>query len=310
MKKEISEIKIGEIGTIDINIPLIKIGSGKPKVLLLCGVHGNEVSGLFVIQKLLENLKLETGELSIITAANPLAQALNQRETPTDSKDLNRIFPGNPEKEGLTERLATAIFDKAKNCDLVIDLHTFPDPCPIVSIFMNQGSEEIKQKSIQAIKMFNPDIVWKLKPASKLEAHFSGALGPKLAEEGVANFAVEMPKHFRISNQQLDQVVRGLINTMSLLGMTEPKNKKAQKSISILERRKFISDQAGLFTPQKRLMEGVRKEEKVGDLISVKTFEKTEIRSPFSGPLIILKDKSLVSTGNTLFSVGIKTGEI
>jgi len=310
MKRKISEIKIGEIGTVEINIPLIKIGSERPKVLLLCGIHGNEISGLFVVQKLLETLKLKKGGLNIITAANPLAQALNQRETPTDSKDLNRVFPGNREKEGLTERLAAAIFTEAKKYDLVIDLHTFPDPCPIVAIFMNRGSKEVKQKSLDFIRSFNPEIVWKLKPSTKRESHFAGALGPKLAEEGIANFAVEMPEHFRISDRQLDRVVAGLMNALSLFGMTKPTGGKSRESIPILERRKFISDQAGLFIPQKNLMEDISKNERVGELISIKTFKKTEIRSPFSGTLIILKDKSLVSTGDTLFSVGLKTGEI
>ena len=99
MIKKFLNLKIGEIGTLDINVPLIRIGSGRPKVLLLAGVHGNEISGLFVIKRLLEKLTLQTGVLNIITAANPLAQSLRKRENPIDLKDLNRIFPGEEKKD-------------------------------------------------------------------------------------------------------------------------------------------------------------------------------------------------------------------
>ena len=310
MKKTFSEIKIGEIGTIEINVPLIKIGSGKPKVLLLCGVHGNEISGLFVVQKLLETLKLKTGGLNIITAANPLAQALDQRETPTDSKDLNRSFPGDPKAEGLTPRLAAAISAEAEKCDLVIDLHTFQDPSPIVAIFMNHGCAEIKQESLRFIKAFDPDIIWQLSTITKEERRLSGSLGPKLAEEGIVNFAVEMPEHFRISERQLDKVVNGLVNALALLDMVDRGKKKAQKDIPIFERRKMNANHAGLFIPQKKLMEKVRKGEKVGEIVSIKNFEKNDVISHASGPLIVVKEKPLVNTGDALFTVGKRIGKL
>lgn len=310
MKKDISKICVGEIGSVDVGIPLLTIGSGRPRVLLLSGIHGNEFSGLLVIQKLLNKIELKKGTLTIISSANPLAQALGLRETPTDFADLNRVFPGDQGKEGLTERLATAVFAEAKKHDLVIDLHTFSDPCPVIAIFMNRGSGAVKKKSLDFIRSFGPDIVWKLQPMTKRESHFVGALGPKLAEEGIVNFAVEMPELFRINNKQLAKIVDGLVNVLSLFGVTESKRKRPQRAIPILERRKFVSDRAGLFIPRKRLMKEVREGEKVGELVSIKTFELSGVVSPFSGTLIILKDASLVNTGDTLFSIGIKKGEV
>ncbi len=309
MIKKFLNLKIGEIGTLNISIPLIKIGSGKPKVLFLVGVHGNEISGLFVIQRLLEKLKLKTGELGIITAANPLAQGLKQRGTPIELKDLNRTFPGNKDKD-FTSRLAAKIFALAKECDLVIDLHTFEDPSPIVAIFMNHGSKEVKNASLKLIKTFNPDIIWQLNTQTKEETRLSGALGPKLAEDGVSNFAVEMPECFRISDEQLDKVTEGLRNVFSLLGMMNTKVQSAQNKIPVFERRQVHADVSGLFIPQKSLMDKVKKGETVGEIVSIRNFTKTKTKSPFAGPLIVLKNKDLVNTGDTLFTVGKKVGEL
>ncbi len=303
MEKKISKLKIGEIGTIDINIPLIKIGSGKPKVLLLCGIHGNEISGLFVIRRVLEKLDLKTGELNIIAAANPLAQGLKKRMDPIGLKDLNRAFPGKIEKE-FTSRLAAKIFVEAQKCNLVIDLHTFEDPSPIVAIFMNHGSSKTKKESLRFIKTFKPDIIWRLDSKTKREIKLSGSLGPKLAEKGITNFALEMPEHFRIREEQLDKVVRGLINVLSSLGMTDQKVRLAQNKIPVFERHQVQTDTAGLFIPRKNLMDKVKKNEIIGEIVSIKNFEKSKVKSPFTGQLIVLKDRDLVRTGDTLFTVG------
>lgn len=309
MKKKILNLKIGEIGTINISVPQIKIGSGKPRVLLLVGVHGNEISGLFVVQRLLERLELKTGELSIITAANPLAQGLRKRKNPIDFEDLNRAFPGEAGK-GFTSRLATRIFAEAKKCDLVIDIHTFGDPSPIVAIFMNHGSEKVKKESLKFIKASRPDIIWQLSTQTKEEAQLSGSLGPKLAEKGVVNFAVEMPEHFRISEEQLNRVTEGLINTLSLLGMTDRKVESTQDKIPVFERLQVRVDAAGIFIPRKKLMDKVKKNEIVGEIVSIKNFRKTLIRAPLAGPLIVMKNRDLVRTGGVLCTVGRQAGEL
>lgn len=303
MKKKILNLKVGESGTVDINIPLIKIGSGKPRVLLIVGVHGNEISGLFVVQRLLERLELKTGELNIITAANPLAQGLRKRKSPIDFEDLNRAFPGEAGK-GFTSRLATKIFAEAKKCDLVIDLHTFEDPSPIVAIFMNHGSKKVRKESLKFVKAFKPDIIWQLSTQTKEEARLSGSLGPKLAEEGVANFAVEMPEHFRIGEEQLNRATEGLINTLSSLGMTDRKVESTQNKIPVFERRQVRADVAGIFIPRKKLMDKVKKNEVAGEIVSIKNFRKTLIRAPLAGPLIVMKDRDLIQTGDTLFTIG------
>ncbi|MBM4402188.1 MAG: succinylglutamate desuccinylase/aspartoacylase family protein [Candidatus Cloacimonetes bacterium] len=309
MKKKLSNLKIGRVGTVDINIPLITIGVGKPKVLLLVGIHGNEISGLFVVQKLLEKLKLKAGGLNIITAANPLAQALRKRETPLDLRDLNRNFPGNKDRS-FTDRLATKIFAEAKKCDLVIDLHTFEDSSPVVAIFMNHGSNKVKKASLKFIKALQPDIIWRLSTQTEEEKRLSGSLGPKLAEIGITNFAIEMPECFRITEEQLERIVMGLLNVFSLLGMIDEKTGSWQDKIPIFERQQVHADRSGLFIPQKKLMEKVKNSEVVAEMISIKNFASSKIKSPFAGQLIVFKEKDLVNTGDTLFTIGKRVGEL
>lgn len=309
MQKQFINLKIGEVGTLDINLPIIRIGSGTPKVLLICGVHGDETSSLLVIKQLLENLKLERGELSIIPAANPLAQGLQLRECPIDLQDLNRNFPGNTQR-GFTDRLAALIFAQAKNCDLVIDLHTFSDPCPIVAIFMNHGSKTVKDKTLDLIRIFNPEVVWQLSTKSRHEKQLSSSLGPKLAEAGIFNFAIEMPSHSRISKEQIKQITTGLLQTFSQIKMLKQKSTSARNNIPIFERQQVYANVSGLFFPRQNLMSTIKQNQIVGEIIRLQDFEKTTIKSPHTGRLIVLKDPNFVRTGDVLFTIGKQVGEL
>lgn len=309
MQKQFTNLKIGEVGVLDINLPIIRIGSGTPKVYLLCGVHGNEISGLLVIKQLLEVLKLERGELNIIPAANPLAQGLQTRENPTDLQDLNRSFPGNRQKT-FTDRLAEVIFAQAKDCDLLIDLHTFSDPCPIVAIFINQGSSRVNHESLKFIRDFNPEVIWQLDTTSRSERHLTGSLGPKLADAGVSNFAVELPSICRVTQKQIDASAQGLVQVLCQLGMIRQKPSLKQRTIPIFERQQVFADRSGLFIPHQSLMSKITKGQTVGEIIRLKDFEKTTIKSPHAGRLLVLKDSSLIRTGDVLFSIGKLIGEL
>lgn len=301
MKKELRELKIGNVGVLDINVPVIKVGSGNKRVLLIIGVHGDELSGLLVANNLLENWCLAGVELDIITAANPLAQALGVRQALPDLKDLNRVFPGDA-SDSITSRGAAALFKFAKKFDLVIDLHTFSNLAPITAIFMNSGTEKIRAECIKLIRVFNPEIVWQLTPLRVEESHFTGALGPRLANAGVPNFGVEMPEHFRISNNQIERIVTGIISTTKAVNGN---NVKGSNNVTLVfDRQVFKSNRAGIFLPTRKLLDEVKEGEEVGEIISIKNLNKNSVKSPFSGTLIEIADKSLANLGDTLFTVG------
>jgi len=305
MKKIVSKIKIGQAGAVNIEIPVIKFVGKKPgkKALILCGVHGNEYTGLVVINKILERIKDINGELWIIPSANPLAQALNIRVNPLDFFDLNRKFPGDKKSE-LTDRLAATVFEIAKNMDMVLDFHTFEDPTVVTNIFMNCGTGEVKKRTLSFIKLFDPDIVWELNIASKAELKFVTALGPKLSFEGVPNVAVELPQLADISQEQIDRAIDGSIKILNSLKITEIEGVVKSRDLLFVEHIELDSDLSGIFTSDKKLMDKVTKGETVGHIVDITTFKKTPIKAHESGVLMVLKNNQFVCTGGRLFTVG------
>lgn len=306
MKKlKVRKLNIGQLGTIKINIPVLSLGAGKKRVVILCGVHGDEKSGLFVIHKLLKDIRNLKGRIDIVLAANPLAQSLGTRVSPNDFQDLNRVFPGNKDTD-FSQRLARRIFDFCKGATAVIDLHTFQDISPIVAIFVNSGNEITKKRCLELINVFGPRAIWKVNFKSAEESKLSGTLGSVLAVHGIANFAVEMPETFLISDEQLDQVKNGILNTFKFLGIIRGRNavKKRLPIPPIFQRVKVRTDEAGLFISTKKILRKVKKGEIVGKLISLPEFSVKNIICPCQGTLLIIKQKDLVATGDVLFSIG------
>jgi len=109
-----------------------------PTVMIMAGVHGDELAGIEALKQFMENIKLERGTVIIIPEANKEAikhrvRAISQEE------DLNRNYPGDPTSEGI-ERLAGEIFKIMKNneIDFLLDLHESVDYYNKNSFFYGQ----------------------------------------------------------------------------------------------------------------------------------------------------------------------------
>ena len=111
----------GVTSTLDI----YEFGSGSPRVVFTAGIHGGEVTGVYVAEQLIEyfthNPPLK-GSVKILPRCNPTATRCLQRRSPFDSEDLNRIFPGSAQGS-LSHRTADAVWHETADADYLIDLH-------------------------------------------------------------------------------------------------------------------------------------------------------------------------------------------
>ncbi|MBC2855029.1 succinylglutamate desuccinylase/aspartoacylase family protein [Cetobacterium sp. 2A] len=105
-------------------VKLYSIGNGTPKILVISGVHGDEIAGVVLVKELLFS-SLKNGTLYLIPEANFRAVDLKKR-TPYYMDDLNRSFPGSD--KNLTQRIAREIYDIIDEIqpNLIIDLHESP----------------------------------------------------------------------------------------------------------------------------------------------------------------------------------------
>lgn len=104
----------------------------KKKIGVVVCLHGTEVSGLEVKDKLDKKLSVFIG--------NPKAIKMGVRFI---DSDLNRVFPGDP-NGNTEERLASDLLKKLKDFDHIIDLHTSACDFPLFGIITKPTKEKIE----------------------------------------------------------------------------------------------------------------------------------------------------------------------
>lgn len=310
MRKNLFSIPLPDFGTLKVNLPIISFGEGKPKVTIICGIHGNERSGLLVINKLIRSLDLKKGQISILPSANPIAQALKIRDFPNmlDSYiNLNRCFPGKSNNE-YSLAIAEAIAKNVADSDLVIDLHTFSLPCPVVGILAD-GPEETVKGSRKLLDILQPDIIWKVDTNRPSEAKFLNTLGHYLHMRKKNFLGIELPNIFRVSENEVGRVVKGLNRVFASLGMLDQVNQETIIQAPLYSRFPYIrTAHSGLFIAKKKILDNVKAGAEVGELVNLYTLDSEIVVSPYEGKIIILLDKDFVRAGDKIFSVAQKVG--
>jgi hypothetical protein len=126
--RAVLDLKVAKLHTrTTVNVPVIVERSKEPGpvLLLMAGIHGDEVNGVGIIREIIERKlnKPLKGTVICIPVFNIFGYLIQTREFP-DGRDLNRMFPGS-ETGSLASQFA---FQFTKNIaplvDYVIDFHT------------------------------------------------------------------------------------------------------------------------------------------------------------------------------------------
>ncbi len=102
-----------------------------PRLVLVAGLHGNELNGVFVLARLADFLSqvahkpLQTlrERVVIVPAVNLIGVNLCRRVWPPEQRDINRHFPGHREGASL-ERLTAALVQLTKSAYYRVDIHS------------------------------------------------------------------------------------------------------------------------------------------------------------------------------------------
>ena len=101
-------------------------GKAGPHLLLLGGIHGNEVCGQIALQALVHEIEagelaLKAGKVTMIPQCNPWACASNVRYV---EKNLNRVITKQDKPEAYEEAIANIICEHIEKCDAMVDIHS------------------------------------------------------------------------------------------------------------------------------------------------------------------------------------------
>lgn len=299
-ERHVLDLQVARLYTrTSVEIPVV-VQRGKedgPVLLLLAGVHGDEINGIDTVRRILKELKerpLERGTLVAIPVLNVFGFLAMQRALP-DGRDLNRFFPGSP-NGSLASRLAHALVTEVLPAvDVVIDLHSgaeqrYNHP----HLRYTEGDEASRNLA----EVFDPPLLLKANIREKSIRSFLHGTGKSyvLFEGGMAR---------SLDEDAIRVAFRGIGRVMEHLGLWKGPSDQT-RGASVLSSSKWVrAPFAGLF---QAVAENGSKVEAgmVLGLISDPYGELVkQVRAPFAGHIICVNTTPVVNQGDALFHIGL-----
>jgi len=281
----------------------IKVIHGKyagPTLLVVAAMHGNEVNGTEIINRLLEMplvAKLK-GTLVAVPVLNVYG-LMNRARTLPGGINLDQCFPG--KKHGsnaarLAHIFASEIFSVA---DMCIDLQTGPlNYSNLPHIFVDESDSESKALA----KTFNAPVVLEVKSKS-------GSLARHALDLKKPYMIYEAGEAMRFDRYSIKIGVDGILSIMKKMDMLperSPKKERPGKSLFAKTNTWVHSVTSGISHTKLKLGEYVEK----GDVLSVVkdpfgVKEDTVIKSHYEGIVISKNNQPLVYEGEALFELAL-----
>jgi predicted deacylase len=272
-----------------------------PVVLFLAGVHGDEINGVEIVRRCLEQKifeKIEAGTVIAIPLLNVYGFNNFSRDVP-DGKDVNRSFPGTT-SGSLASRIANGLSRNIlPHVDLAVDFHTggrgtynYPQ--------IRYNTED--KKAELAAKAFAPPLIFANRaPAKSLRrTTYKNHQLPVLTFEGGENL--------RYDALSINVGVAGVKRLLSEQKMLIEKPEDDAKAPIFVNHSVWIrAGIAGLFQWTKKSGFPVRKGESIGFIADPKAGKANKrILSPRDGFIIGHTNAAVVSQGDAIFHIGWK----
>lgn len=295
-------------GWANLLIPITVLNNGTGKTILaMAGNHGDEYPGQIAILKLARELEAShiQGRVILIPALNMPAAKAATRLSPLDGKNMNRVFPGQPQgtvTEMIAHYVTTVLFPLT---DVVIDIHTggrSTDFFPSATMHLVDDREQRRQM-VDGVLAWNSDIAFLYTDVAG-----TGLLPVEAERQGKIVVTTEMGGGEPIPASVHRLTQSGLRNVMIHFGVLkgnkttrEQQGWKPTRWVQALDRQDYR------FAPESGLYENLVElgcEVKAGQVLGQIHFlerpdrEPTPIIAPTAGVLLATRGPATVAQGD------------
>lgn len=297
LKINIDRLPTGTL--IDIPVYVFNSKNPGPTILIQAGLHGDEINGIEIVRRMLDEkkFKIKKGAIIAVPILNIFGFIHFSRDVP-DGKDVNRSFPGT--KTGsMASRMAYHYVNEIMHqIDYGIDLHTgggqrhnFPQ--------IRYTLED--EQSAKLAEIFN--------------APFS--FGSKLIRGSFRNAAYRMNKptvvfeageSMRFDEYSILEGMQGILSILKhfeMIGKIEPKYSEHKKTVHLEDRRWLRAPTAGMFIPEITNGSEIQKGQIIGFVADTYAKRNKKIKAPFDGYIICVNHQAVVNQGDALFHIGM-----
>lgn len=294
---DVNIAKLPSRSAIDISITVSRATKPGPVLLLMGGLHGDEINGVEIVRRIIDQgLNLpDIGTIICIPIINIYGFIHFSRYVP-DGKDVNRSFPGN--KNGsLASRVAYYLMnDILPNIDFGVDFHTGGADrtnYPQIRCLMTDPKNE------ELANVFNAPFTLhaRYRPNSLRQA--AAKLGKKI-------LVYEGGESSRFDEYAIQEGLNGTIRLMRHLEMTSMKIPEPKYQNCFIKNSSWIRARvSGMFQSLVSSGERVAKNQLVGYLTDPFGDFKLSIKSPATGFIIALNNNPILHQGDAVMHIGI-----
>lgn len=280
--------------TIDLPVRVIRGNEDGPVLLLSGGLHGDEINGIEIVRRLINDtdaLDLKRGTIIAVPLMNVYGFIQNVRGVP-DGKDINRSFPGI--KGGSLAKLVayTIMNDIIPLIDYGLDFHTGGASranYPQIRCVLDS------EKNVELANAFAPPVILN---SALIDRSFRKAAHRK----GKHILVFETGESLRLDEAGIKEAVQGTYRVMKHLGMRDAAP-EGHKPLVYSKSRWVRAQSAGLFNPRVKLGEIIKKRQQIGRITDPFGNASFKVISKIDGQIIGLNNNPVVHKGDALMHV-------
>ena len=294
----------------DCFIPITVInGKHKGKVLALAaGVHGFEYPPILALYRLKDKIDPEelSGTIIMVHIANlPGFQKRIIYYNPYDWKNLNRVFPGDPNGTQ-AERIAYVLIEEiVKKCDGLIDLHCGDGNEALIpyTYWMISDDENMNEVTQQMALAFGIKhiIIDNSRVKDIKQSKYLGNTAILLSKPAITT---ESGYLGNIDEESTLRNIRGIMNVMKLFKMIPGEPDMPEFAVWIDKYEVVYSEYDGLFFPLTEMGYYVKEGEPIGYITDYFGKKLKTYTAPFTGILLYIIYTPPANKGEPLFEVG------
>jgi predicted deacylase len=296
----LANINVGRLPSdtrIDIKAHIFRSKNPGPCILVLGGVHGDEINGIEIVRRSIEEdifSNLERGSIIAIPLLNVFGFINFSREVP-DGKDVNRSFPG-ISTGSLASRVANTLTKKIlPYIDFAMDFHTggssrFNYP----QIRYHKSDKKAEELAI----IFGTKYI--------IQKPFIPKSFRKTSHEmNIPTIVFEGGESVRLDGHSISVAIQGIKRVLAHLEMKHEVEFDSQVKSILVEKTVWLrAPYSGIFIWSKDSGEYVKKGEPIGELKDAYGSKSITVSATRDGHIIGHSNASVVNQGDALFHIG------
>jgi predicted deacylase len=284
-------------GPIPVPVRVARGAQPGPTLCLTAGVHGDELYGIEVVRRILQ--EIDASKLHGTVIGVPIVNLHGFRQASRylpDRRDLNRHFPGRANGSAAS-RIAYSFFSEvARHCGAIVDLHTgsfHRSNVPHVRADLTDSG------AFELATAFGTSVV----------AHAGGEPGTlrrAALDTGIPAIVYEAGEPMRFQPKLVDQGVQGVLELLARKGMLGTRVRRTQRQEIYYRTRWVRVDDGGILLASVELGDTVKIGDELASVTDPISNERAILRSPYDGRVLGMALNQVVIPGFAVFHIGIR----